>query len=73
MLARIRKAIVAGIGAAVAAFLPALLDALNVDGFNQVSVIKAAGVAIAAGAVVGIATYKIRNAGTVNGSAPFTR
>ncbi len=70
MFARIRKAIVAGIGAALTALLPALLDALNVGGFNQVSVAKAVGVAIAAGVVVGIATYKVRNDATVNGSEP---
>jgi len=73
MLARIRKAITAGVGAAIAAFLPALLDALNVDGFGRISVGKAIGVALAAGAVVGWATYKIRNVGTIAGSEPAVR
>lgn len=74
MLARIRKAIVAGFGASAAALLPAALDAFNVDGFTQTSVGKAIGVALAAGVAVGWATYKVRNVGTVGGSDPrFTR
>lgn len=70
MFARIRKALTAGIGAAIAAFLPALLDALNVSGFDRVSVERSVLAAVAAGLVVGAATYRVRNAGTVNGSTP---
>jgi hypothetical protein len=72
MLARIRKAIVAGFGAAATALIPALLDAFNVDGFNQTSIGAALGVALTAGVVVGYATFKVRNDGTVNGSTRGT-
>lgn len=70
MFARIRKAVVAGVGAALTAFLPALLDAFNVLGFQGPAAGQALGVAIVAGVAVGVATYKTRNAGTVDGSVP---
>lgn len=70
MFARIRKAVVAGVGAALTAFLPALLDAFNVLGFQAPAAGQALGVAIVAGVAVGYATFKVRNDGTVNGSEP---
>lgn len=70
MFARIRKAVVAGIGAGTAAFLPALLDQLNVSGFTQVSAVNSLFVALSAGLATTAVTYQVRNAGTVNGSEP---
>lgn len=73
MLARIRKAVVAGIGAGLAAFIAALVQSATEGVVNRDEVSKAIGMAIAAAVTVGLATYKVRNAGTVNGSEPVDR
>jgi hypothetical protein len=70
MLARIRKAVVAGVGAALAAFVSALVQSATEGVINRDEVAKGIGVAIVAGVTVGWATYKVRNVGTVNGSDP---
>lgn len=67
-LARIRKAIVAGVGATVAAIVPALINGdkpATAQGWGALI-----GGAIALGVVTGIAAYSVRNAGTINGSDP---
>lgn len=68
MLARIRKAVVAGLGAAASAFVAAMVNSATEGTVNRDEVIKAVGVAVVAGFTVGAATYKVTNAGTVNGS-----
>lgn len=70
MLARIRKSIVAGVGAGAAAAAGALVQSATEGVVNRDEVSKAIGLGIAAGWVVGIATYRTRNVGTVNGSDP---
>lgn len=70
MLARVRKSIVAGLGAAAAAAAGALVQSATEGVVNRDEVSKAIGLAISAGVVVGLATFKTRNAGTVNGSDP---
>jgi hypothetical protein len=70
MFARIRKSVVAGIGAGLAAFIAALVQSATEGVVNRDEVSKAIGLALASAATVGLATYKVRNAGTVNGSEP---
>lgn len=68
MLARIRKAVIAGLGAGVGAGVSVIAKAnWHLD---SVTISQALGAAIAVGAPVGYATFKTRNAGTVNGSDP---
>lgn len=65
-LKRIRKAIAAGVGATVAAIVPALINGdqpATAQGWGALI-----GGAIALGVVTGLATYSIRNAGKGNGS-----
>lgn len=67
-LARIRKAITAGVGATVAALFTALVNGdkpATPEGWGALI-----GGAVALGIVTGLGTYAIRNAGTVNGSDP---
>lgn len=61
MIARIRKAVIAGLGAGVAAGIGALATAgaLTRDEFS-----KALGVAIVAAAATGWATWRVPNAST---------
>lgn len=63
MLARIRKALVAAAGSALAAGGSALFTALP-EGLTQEEISKAVGAAIAAAVAVGWATYRVRNAPT---------
>lgn len=68
MLARIRKAVIAGVlgglGTGVAYLAKAALDGtVNADDVSQ-----AIGAFVAAAAAAGYAVYKVRNSGTVNGS-----
>lgn len=70
MLARIRKAVVAGVGAGLAAFVAAIVQSATEGVVNRDEVSRAIGMGLAAGVTVGAATYKIRNPGTVNGSDP---
>lgn len=68
-LARIRKAITAGVGAGIAALVPALINGdqpATAQGWGALI-----GGAVALAVVTGIATYNIRNARTVNGSEPL--
>lgn len=68
MLARIRKAAVAGLGAGVGAGVAVVAKAnwhLDSTTFSQ-----ALAALILAGVPVAWATFKVRNAGTVNGSDP---
>lgn len=67
-LKRIRKAIAAGVGATVAALVPALINGdqpATAQGWGALI-----GGAVALGVVTGWATYRVPNAGTVNGSDP---
>lgn len=67
-IARIRKAIAAGLGATIAAVIPALINGdqpATPEGWGGLI-----GGAIALGVVTALATYGIRNAGTVGGSDP---
>jgi hypothetical protein len=59
MLARVRKAVIAGIGAALAAGVGALATS---GALTQEEISKALGVGIAAGVTVGWATYRVPNA-----------
>lgn len=67
MLARIRKAVVAGLFAGVSAGAATLVQT---GAPTEDQVTKALGIALAAAVVTGIATFKTRNAGTINGSDP---
>lgn len=67
-LARIRKAIAAGVGATIAAIVPALINGdkpATAQGWGALI-----GGAIALGVATGVAAYSVRNAGTINGSDP---
>jgi hypothetical protein len=64
MLARIRKAIVAGAGAALAAFISAMVNSATEGQINRDEVLKALGVALVAGLTVFGATYGVRNEGS---------
>lgn len=67
-LARVRKAVLAGVAATVAALIPALINGdqpATVEGWGALI-----GGAIALGIAAGWGTYSIRNDGTVNGSDP---
>ena len=64
MFARIRKAVVAGIGAALAAFISAMINSATEGVVNRDEVAKAIGAAIVAGLAVGGATWGVRNAGS---------
>lgn len=67
-VARVRKAIAAGVGATIAAIVPALINGdqpATPEGWGALI-----GGAIALGIVTGLATYRVRNAGTVGGSDP---
>lgn len=59
MIARIRKAVIAGVGAGLAAAVGALVEA---GGVSEDTVAKAIGVGVAAGVSVGWATYRVPNA-----------
>lgn len=59
MLARIRKAVIAGLGAGVAAAVPVIWKSGKLDG---ASVSQAIGAFVAAAALVGWATWGARNA-----------
>lgn len=61
MIARIRKAVTAGVLAAAAATGSAIFTALP-DGLTQDEISKAIGVGIAALVVTGWATYRVPNA-----------
>jgi hypothetical protein len=63
MLARIRKAVIAGLGAGIAAGVGTLVQS-GAPTKDEVS--KALGVAIVAAVTVGWATYKVRNAQPVS-------
>jgi hypothetical protein len=62
MLARIRKSVVAGGGAGVAAFTAALVTA---PAFTRDEVSKALGLGLVAAAGTAWATWRVRNAPTV--------
>lgn len=67
-LKRIRKAIIAGVGVFAAAITSALMDGsqpASPEGWGALL-----GGALVGAVLAGIATYRIRNAGTVNGSDP---
>lgn len=67
-LARIRKAVLAGVAATVAAIVPALINGdqpATPEGWGALI-----GGALALGIAAGWGTYRIRNAGTINGSDP---
>lgn len=70
MLARIRKAVVAGAGAALATGAGAVVQSAMEGDVTEAAVSRAIGLGIAAGVTVGLATWRARNAGTVAGSAP---
>ena len=57
MFARIRKAVIAGVGAGLAAAVGVLLEA----GVTDDTVAKAAGAGVAAAVAVGVATYRVPN------------
>lgn len=57
MFARIRKAVIAGVGAGLAAAVGVLLEA----GVTEDTVAKAAGAGVAAAVMVGVATYRVPN------------
>jgi hypothetical protein len=68
MLARIRKALVAGIGAGLAAAVAALMQAALEGNINRDEVSRAIGAGVAAAVAIGWATYKVRNAPAVSPS-----
>lgn len=69
MLARIRKALVAGLGAGAGAGVAVIAKAnWHLD---HVTISQALAAAILAGVPVGVATYQTRNPGTINGSDPL--
>lgn len=59
MFARVRKAVIAGVGAGLAAAVGTLVEA---GGVTEDAVYKAIGVGVAAGIAVGAATYRVPNA-----------
>ena len=68
MLARIRKAIVAGIGAGIGAATTVLANAgWHLD---SATVSQALGAFVTAAAALGWLTWRTENAGSVNGSHP---
>lgn len=67
-LSRIRKAIVAGLVATGGAVVSAVVEG-GAPGDADAWVALVAG-AVGVGVVAGLAVYKVRNAGTVNGSDP---
>jgi hypothetical protein len=60
-LARIRKALVAGAGAAVAAAAASLQQAASKGSITRDDFAVALGVAVTAGVTIGLATYAVRN------------
>jgi hypothetical protein len=58
MLARIRKAVVAGLGAGISVAFGALVAAGSLD---QDQITKAIGAGLAAAIAVGLATYRVPN------------
>ena len=68
---RVRKAITAGLAAAVALLGGALVNGDQPD--TEAGWIALVFSAVSAGVVAGLATWRIRNAGTVNGSDPAPR
>jgi hypothetical protein len=62
MFARIRKAVIAGVGAGVAAGIGSLVQS---GAPTKAELSKAVGVAVVATASVGWATYHVRNSGQV--------
>lgn len=69
-LARIRKAIVAGAGTAVGTCAAAVVTGAPHNPEGWVTLVASA---IGAGVVTALATYRVRNAGSVNGSDPGVR
>jgi len=68
MLARIRKAVVAGLGAGIGAATTVLANAgWHLD---SATVSQALGAFVTAAAALGWATWRVENAGSVNGSYP---
>jgi hypothetical protein len=59
MLARIRKAVIAGLGAGISVAFGALVAAGSLD---QDQITKAIGAGLVAALTVGIATYRVPNA-----------
>lgn len=70
MLARIRKALVAGLGAGAAAATAALIQSAGKGSVTQTDVATAVGLAVTSALTVGLATYATRNAGLPGGSEP---
>jgi hypothetical protein len=66
---RIRKALVAGAGAALTAVVAGVQGGAPATSDGWVGLIVGA---VGAGVLVAWATYKVRNAGTVNGSDPVS-
>lgn len=64
MFARIRKAVVAGLGAALAAFSSAMVNSATEGQINRDEVIKAVGIAVAAGLVTFGAVWGVKNEGS---------
>lgn len=67
---RIRKAVVAGLGTAVATVVSGALSDAPTTAEGWISLVFAG---LGAGAVVAWTTFKVRNAGTVAGSDPVGR
>ncbi|WP_328465554.1 hypothetical protein OHA21_43890 [Actinoplanes sp. NBC_00393] len=66
MLARIRKAVIAGVGAGAAAVVAALVQSATEGNVNRDEVSRAIGLGVAAAVSVGWAAWRVPNAPAVS-------
>lgn len=66
LIARIRKAVIAGVGAGLAAGIGALAESAAQGDITEAAVSRAIGLGVAAAVSVGWATWKVRNAPAVS-------